>query len=90
MIDNQIIDPIFHNTSPSHGKFKLDIRLGLSIQDVLLARHLEIICCFVLADNMLLQRRISGLCTLGLNLDSTAAVQKAKEEARFVYCAARG
>ena len=77
MVNPHIINTLLNNPWPSHGKLKIQIRLSLCIERVLVTRHLEIIGRFLITDNMFLQIGIASLCSLDFELYRTTSVQKA-------------
>lgn len=55
MINLHLLNSTFNDPSSSHRKLVIEVRLRLSVQDILLAVHLKVVCSFRVSDDMLYQ-----------------------------------
>lgn len=85
---NNTLDPSTHNFQAICLKYEIQIRLYLRIKGVRITRHLEIVGCFLITNDLFFQRRIASTRCVNLRLDLAAMIEECKQEAGLVDCTA--
>jgi hypothetical protein len=84
MINLHVLDSALNNPWSSHCKLVVQVRLRFTIEYVLLAAHLEVVCSLFICNDVLYQRRIPCTSCLDGQLNGTPSIQEPEEEASFV------